>query len=83
MPIIRPLFGEIDLIMMDAGTNTLVFIEVRYRKNTDYGAGFESISRSKQKKIITSAKCFIRYKPQLCNRPYVLMWPPFQEPYTI
>ena len=62
-------FGEIDLIMMDPKNNTLVFIEVRYRKNTLYGAGFETISYAKQKKIITSAKCFIRYKPKLSDRP--------------
>src|SRR6516164_4520281 len=62
-------FGEIDLIMMDPRANTLVFVEVRYRQNTQYGAGFESISYAKQRKIITSAKCFIRYKPKLSDRP--------------
>ncbi len=62
-------FGEIDLIMMDIKENTLVFIEVRYRKNADYGEGFETISRTKQRKIITTAKCFIRYKPTLSDRP--------------
>lgn len=62
-------FGEIDLIMMDTKENTLVFVEVRYRKNSDYGEGFETISRAKQRKIITTAKCFIRYKPKLSDRP--------------
>lgn len=62
-------FGEIDLIMMDPKNDTLVFIEVRYRKNSDYGEGFESISRAKQKKIITAAKCFMCYKPKLSDRP--------------
>lgn len=62
-------FGEIDLIMMDVRNDTLVFIEVRYRRNSDYGEGFETISRAKQKKIITAAKCFIRYKPKLSDRP--------------
>lgn len=62
-------FGEIDLIMMDVEDDTLVFIEVRYRQNSDYGEGFETISRAKQRKIITTAKCFIRYKPSLSDRP--------------
>jgi len=61
-------FGEIDLIMMDSRNNTLVFIEVRYRKNSDYGEGFESISRAKQKKIITAAKCFMCYQSKLSDR---------------
>lgn len=61
-------YGEIDLIMMDNKSNTLVFVEVRYRKNTTYGEGFETISYAKQRKIITAAKCFIRYKPKLCDR---------------
>lgn len=62
-------YGEIDLIMMDAQDNTLVFIEVRYRQNKLYGEGFETISKAKQKKIMTTAKCFIRYKPILSDRP--------------
>lgn len=35
-------YGEIDLIMKDQ--ETLVFIEVRYRKNMDYGGALESIA---------------------------------------
>lgn len=62
-------YGEIDLIMMDTRENTLTFIEVRYRQNKLYGEGFETISKTKQKKIITTAKCFMRYKPKLSDRP--------------
>lgn len=49
--------GEIDLIMKD--NDTLVFIEVRFRKNCHYGSPLESITRSKQKKIIRAAKFFL------------------------
>lgn len=58
-------FGEIDLIMQDH--DTLVFIEVRYRKNNDFGGGLASITKRKQDKIIKTAK---HYLAQLDNEPY-------------
>jgi len=45
--------GEIDLIMNDR--NTLVFVEVRYRKNNHYGGAKESITYKKQQKLQTTA----------------------------
>lgn len=50
--------GEIDLIMWEQ--NTLVFIEVRHRKQDDYGDGLESITRSKQHKIINTARHYLQ-----------------------
>ena len=41
--------GEIDLIMLHR--ETLVFIEVRYRKNDHYGGAKASITSDKQQKI--------------------------------
>jgi len=58
-------FGEIDLIMSDQ--DTLVFIEVRYRKNSDFGGAFASINSGKQRKIITTAK---HYLTTLDNEPF-------------
>ncbi|WP_028863319.1 YraN family protein [Psychromonas aquimarina] len=58
-------FGEIDLIMTDQ--DTLVFIEVRCRKTSDFGGAFASINKSKQSKIIKTAK---HYLAQLENEPY-------------
>jgi len=58
-------FGEIDLIMLDQ--DTLVFIEVRYRKNNDFGGALASITKRKQGKIIKTAK---HYLAQLENEPY-------------
>lgn len=46
-------YGEIDLIMDDR--NTLVFVEVRYRKNNLYGGAKESITQKKQQKLHTTA----------------------------
>ena len=45
--------GEIDLIMNDK--STLVFVEVRYRKNNHYGDAKESITYKKQQKLHTTA----------------------------
>lgn len=45
--------GEIDIIMREK--DTIVFVEVRYRKNTYFGSGAASITNAKQQKIIKSA----------------------------
>ena len=42
--------GELDLIMTDH--QTLVIIEVRYRKTDQYGSALESVTRAKQSRII-------------------------------
>ncbi len=49
--------GEIDLIMRDK--DTLVFVEVRYRKNDLYGGAVESINWHKQQRIICAAKNYL------------------------
>lgn len=54
--------GEIDLIMQQA--QTLVFIEVRYRNNQDYGTAAESVTRSKQQKLLKTARYFLAQHAQ-------------------
>lgn len=54
----RCAFGEIDLIMKEA--DELVFIEVRWRKNSLYGDAIESIDYEKQKKIMNTATYFLQ-----------------------
>jgi len=49
--------GEIDLIMKHK--DCVVFIEVRYRKNSNYGYPEETISEKKQRKIKSTALLFI------------------------
>jgi putative endonuclease len=57
--------GEIDLIMID--DDTLVFIEVRYRKNSQFGGALASITPTKQKKIIKTARYYLT---QYDDEPY-------------
>jgi putative endonuclease len=49
--------GEIDLIMKDQ--EYLVFIEVRYRKNNDFGGALESITAGKQRKLRRAAEFYL------------------------
>ncbi|MCF6354219.1 MAG: YraN family protein [Candidatus Polarisedimenticolaceae bacterium] len=50
--------GEIDLIMRDGAT--LVFIEVRYRKNTGFGSPAESVTPAKQRRICAAAAHYLQ-----------------------
>ncbi|MEE9342422.1 MAG: YraN family protein [Gammaproteobacteria bacterium] len=52
--------GEIDLIMHDS--DTLVFVEVRYRRSDRYGSPAETITRNKQNRIIRCAKFYCQKK---------------------
>ena len=49
--------GEIDLIMKDG--QTLVFIEVKYRKTASFGGPLAAVSASKQQKIKQCAAFFL------------------------
>jgi putative endonuclease len=53
----RSRFGEIDLIMQDGAT--VVFIEVRLRRNADFGGAAASIDTRKQKRIIGTAQQYL------------------------
>lgn len=57
--------GEIDLIMWDA--DTLVFVEVRYRKHEDFLSAAESITVTKQRRIIRTASRYLQQ--QFGNTP--------------
>lgn len=54
-------YGEIDLIMKDG--KTLVIVEVRYRKNAKFGSALESVTRSKQMKIIAATEVYLNTLP--------------------
>ncbi|MDH5738524.1 MAG: YraN family protein [Gammaproteobacteria bacterium] len=62
--------GEIDLIMAEdqqAGNNcigpSLIFVEVRYRKNDKFGHAAESITAEKMSRIISTAEYFrLKYR---------------------
>lgn len=68
----RSRFGEIDLIMQDGAS--LVFIEVRLRKNKTFGGGEESITASKQHKIVITAEYYLQqHGSQACRFDALLM----------
>jgi putative endonuclease len=62
-------FGEIDLVMLDG--NTLVFTEVRFRGNGAYGSGADSVTWSKQSKLISAASRYLqthaRHRDRACR----------------
>lgn len=54
--------GEIDLIMRD---NTgWVFIEVRFRKNGDYGNALLSVNWHKRRKLLAAAKLWLAQRQE-------------------
>ena len=54
--------GEIDLVMRDG--DTLVFVEVRYRRNDRFGSAAESVNRVKQHRIIRAASRYLQQHPR-------------------
>lgn len=76
--------GEIDLI----GTqkNILVFIEVRYRKTDHFGGAEESVTLSKQRRILMTAEHFLMNNPKLqnlCCRFDVIACNPVQKDFSM
>lgn len=59
--------GEIDLIMQD--DDSLIFVEVRYRKSNNFGSGAESITASKQSKLIKTASLYLQRHAKLNKYP--------------
>lgn len=50
--------GEIDLIMKD--DNSLIFIEVKFRKNNHFGGAISAVTHNKQQKIIKTATFYLQ-----------------------
>lgn len=59
--------GEIDLIMND--NNTIVFVEVRFRQNTQFGSGAETVDRRKQNKLVATAAHYLQKNPKVAKNP--------------
>lgn len=59
--------GEIDLIMTD-GEN-LIFVEVRHRKNKQFGGAAESVDWRKQRKLLRAARFFLAANPNWSKHP--------------
>lgn len=63
----RSPFGEIDLLMHEG--ETLVFIEVRYRKQTDYGGAAASITSTKQSRLRATAEHYLQHNQKWSRSP--------------
>lgn len=60
-------WGEIDLIMEDR--EHLVFIEVKYRRNGNYGHAVEMLGKNKQRRLIRAARYYLACNPKFQQRP--------------
>ncbi|EGQ9917194.1 TPA: YraN family protein [Vibrio parahaemolyticus] len=50
-------FGEIDLIFQQ--DETIVFVEVKYRKNDHFGSAAEMVTNAKMRKLIKTAQVWL------------------------
>jgi putative endonuclease len=58
----RTVFGEVDIIALDAGVT--VFVEVKTRSGAAYGSPFEAVTTTKQQKIRKVALYYMKKKKQ-------------------
>ena len=68
--------GEIDLVMRDG--ETLVFVEVRLRRNGRFGGAAESITAAKQRRVLIAAQWWLggagrRFRDAPCRFDAVLL----------
>lgn len=59
--------GELDLVMLDG--DTVVFVEVRYRKYAGWGGALESVDARKRRKISAAAQYFLQQQPRWAKHP--------------
>lgn len=64
---VRYPFGEIDLIVRDAAM--LVFVEVRFRRNSNFGGAAVSVDAGKRRKIARAAQAWLSSHRQFSNAP--------------
>ena len=63
--------GEIDLVAEEGGT--LVFAEVRYRRDERFGGAAESVTSAKQGRLIAAARLYLMRRPDVNCRFDVLL----------
>ncbi|KAF0191584.1 MAG: hypothetical protein FD165_1653 [Gammaproteobacteria bacterium] len=76
--------GEIDLIMHDG--DTVVFIEVRFRRSNRFGSGAETVDRHKQSRLIATASHYLQSQgggPDIAARFDVVALSPGDDRQTI
>lgn len=55
--------GEIDLIGLDAD-HTLIFFEVKYRRNSSFGSASEFVTPQKQQRLVHCAQTYLQKHPK-------------------
>jgi len=64
---VRSRFGEIDLVMRDR--ETIVFVEVRYRRPTRFVDALDSVGPAKRRKLVATASWYLARRPRLAEAP--------------
>ncbi|WP_269137655.1 YraN family protein [Pseudomonas sp. MMS21 TM103] len=59
--------GELDLVMLDA--DTVVFVEVRYRRHSAWGGAVESVDARKRDKLTKAAMHFLQQESRWAKHP--------------
>ena len=59
--------GELDLVMRDG--DTVVFVEVRYRRSSAFGGGFASVDAGKRRRLVLAARQFLSTHRELRDAP--------------
>lgn len=59
--------GELDLVMRDG--DTVVFIEVRYRRDARFGGGAASVDARKRRRIVRAAEQFLAAHREFARLP--------------
>jgi len=58
--------GEIDLVMEDR--DTLVFVEVKYRKSSTHGSGADAVNFHKQQRMSRTAAFYLATNPDTAEQ---------------
>lgn len=59
--------GELDLVVRDG--DAVVFVEVRYRRDTRFGGGSVSVTPTKRRRIALAASAWLAAHAREANRP--------------
>lgn len=59
--------GELDLVMLDG--DTVVFVEVRYRRHSAWGGAESSIDARKRTRVSLAAQVFLQQQPRWARHP--------------
>lgn len=60
-------FGELDLVMLDGAV--LVFVEVRFRRDSRFGGGAASVDAGKRRRLVLAAQQFLATHRQYREAP--------------